>query len=550
MRAPAPAVASIIASIVTSIIALGGCGKLFGIADIPYAGDGGTAETDATDAAVTDGSVIDGPAPVARIQIASPSYDFGGVTIGTMSFSLSIEVSNLGTGATGTLGMTRGGDGADFAVSNDGCTNTSLAVGATCTFKVTFSPGAAGARASTFVVSDPSVSAETIFKGVGLAAGVLEITPSPFDFHTQAVGGTTQPQSFTVRNTGSTSLGLVAIAISNGATFGLNTSSCGPLPRTLPPNASCQVTVAFSPHLGGTQTSSLTVTSDAITNNTASASLGGTGSALLTVSRAGSGAGVVRSSDLAIDCPGTCTAMFTTSSVTLTATPGNGSRFDQWMNCTSPNGVTCSVTTDAASRTITASFLQSFTLTILPTGSQGIVMGPGFTCQSGTDTCTAQIPAGTDVRLTPADVGRSRFNLWTSGPCFTQNINSSLEFPDCTFTMTSDITVGADFADDATINFIPDPNSTPGLNAHIDLGTADRNGMTRCRTVDPFCTFHFARPTSLKATAKSDECATFHHFTGGGCGLSKDCEIMPVSEITTINYFYVVSPGNLCITAR
>src|SRR6185503_4495368 len=156
---------------IAMIIALGGCGKLFGIADIPYAGDGGTDAANPTDAAM-----IDAPAPVARIQIASPSYDFGGVTIGTMSFSLSIEVSNVGTGSTAPLGMTRAGDGADFAVSNDGCTNTALAV---------------GARASTFVVADPSVSAETIFKGVGLTAGALEISPSPFDFGTQPVGGTT-----------------------------------------------------------------------------------------------------------------------------------------------------------------------------------------------------------------------------------------------------------------------------------------------------------------------------------------------------------------------
>jgi len=206
--------------------------------------------------------------------------------------------------------------------------------------------------------------------------------------------------------------------------------------------------------------------------------------------------------------------------------------------------------TDAPSTTVGAEFSQSFTLTIELTGSQGLVMGQGIQCQTGNDSCTIQIPSGTDIRLTPVDVGRSRFNLWTSGPCFTQNINSSLIFPDCTFQMLSNITVGADFADDATLNFIPDPNSTVGINAHIDLSSADRNGHSRCRTLDAFCTFHFARPTSLKVSAASDECATFHHYTGGGCGLSKDCEITPVSEITTVNYFYVVSPGNICLRAR
>jgi hypothetical protein len=536
-------VAPIIAPIIASAVALGGCGKLFGIADIPFAGDAGT--TDATDAAPTDAA----PPSVAKIQIGSPSYDFGGVTIGTVSFALSIEVSNVGTGASGPLSMMRAGDGADFVVSNDGCTNASLAIGATCMFKVTFSPGAAGARASTFVVSDPGVSAETIFKGVGITAGAIAISPSPFDFGTLTVGNTSRPTSFEVKNNGNASLALLSIAITNDTTFELDVGSCGPLPRILPPNATCQVSALFIPHVGGTQTSSLTVTSDAPTDNTASASLGGTGSATVTVTQSGDGTGEVTSSDLAINCGNRCTALFTTSSVTLTATPTNGATFAGWTNCSSVNGTTCSVTTEAPSTTVDAEFSHNFTLTIELSGSQGVVTGSGINCQSGID-CAFPIPANTDVRLTPAGVGRSSFNLWTSGPCFTQNINSNPNFPDCTFRMTSNITVGADFADDATINFIPDPNSTQGSNAHIDLSAADRNGNSRCRTTDPYCTFHFARPTSLKVSAASDECAAFDHFSGGGCGNSNSCEITADSPITTINYFYVVAPGNVCVRAR
>src|SRR5687768_12708146 len=114
------------ASMMASVMALGGCSKLFGIADIPFAGDAGTA--DATDASPIDGA----PPSVAKIQIGSPSYDFGGVTIGAISFALSIEVSNIGTGASGRLSVMRSGDASDFVVSNDGCTNSSLAIGATC----------------------------------------------------------------------------------------------------------------------------------------------------------------------------------------------------------------------------------------------------------------------------------------------------------------------------------------------------------------------------------------------------------------------------------
>jgi hypothetical protein len=533
-----------VAAVVASIVALGGCSKLFGIADIPFAGDAGTG--DATDAAPTDGP----PPSVAKIQIGSPSYDFGGVTIGTISFALSIEVSNIGTGASGPLSVTRSGDAADFVVSNDGCTNASLAIGATCIFKVTFSPGAAGARASTFVVTDARVSAETIFKGVGLTAGAIEISPSPFDFGTLTVGNSSRPTSFDVKNTEDVSVALLSIAITNDTTFELDVGSCGPLPRILPPDATCRVSVIFIPRVGGTQTSSLTVTSDAPADNTASTSLGGTGSATVTVTRSGDGTGQVTSSDLAISCGSRCTALFTTSSVTLTATPTSGASFGGWTGCSGINGATCSVTTDAPDTTVDAEFSHNFTLTIEPTGTQGVVTGPGLNCESGTNTCTAQYPAGTSVRLTPAGVGRSLFNLWTSGPCFTQNINSNLNFPDCTFTMTSNITVGADFADDATINLIPDPGSIQGINAFLDLSVRDNNGNQRCQTTEPFCTFHFTRPPSLKISATDDACAAFDHFTGGGCDNSKSCETTGDSTITTINYLYIVAPGSECVTVR
>jgi hypothetical protein len=542
MRPIARLGAAVVASTVASTVALGGCGKLFGISDIPFAGDAGTG--DASDAAPTDGTPS-----AAKIRIASPSYDFGGVTIGTLSFALSIEVSNVGTAASGALRMMRAGDGADFMVGDDGCTNASLAIGATCTFRVTFSPSAAGARASTFVVSDPSVSTETIFKGVGITAGALEISPSPFDFGTHTVENSSRPTPFIVKNTGNTSLGLLAIAITNDTTFQLDFGSCGPPPRVLPPSSTCELNVMFIPHVGGTQTSSLTVTSDAPTNNTASTSLGGTGSATVTVTRTGDGTGQVTSSDLGINCGNRCTATFTTSSVTLTATPTNGASFGGWTNCSSVNAATCSVTTEAPSTTVDAAFSRRFTLGIALTGTPGTITGSGITCNSGAD-CAFLIPANTQVRLTPTDVGRSVFNLWTSGPCFTQNINSNPNYPECTFTMTSDIMVGADFADDATLNLIPDPGSTQGFRAFLDLSVPDRNGARECPSTVPFCTFHFARPPSLKISATSDECAAFDHFTGAGCANSKSCEISGDSDITTINYFYVVAPGNACATVR
>jgi HYDIN/CFA65/VesB family protein len=61
------------------------------------------------------------------------SYDFGAVASGTQTFT----VMNSGTGASDTLNLV-GCCGAGFALSNDSCSGSSLAVSGTCTFDLTF----------------------------------------------------------------------------------------------------------------------------------------------------------------------------------------------------------------------------------------------------------------------------------------------------------------------------------------------------------------------------------------------------------------------------
>lgn len=75
----------------------------------------------------------------------------------------------------------------------------------------------------------------------------------------------------------------------------------------------------------------------------------------LTVSIAGTGSGTVTSKPTGINCPGICSANFSSgASVTLTATPAGGSTFAGWSGACSGTG-TCSVTMSAV-RSVTATF--------------------------------------------------------------------------------------------------------------------------------------------------------------------------------------------------
>ena len=98
----------------------------------------------------------------------------------------------------------------------------------------------------------------------------------------------------------------------------------------------------------------------------------------LTVTKSGSGAGIVTSSPAGIDCGATCSAQFADStSVTLTAVAGSGSSFGSWTGCDSLSGSQCTVSM-TANRTVTVTFTAvapvQRTLTVTKAGSgAGIV---------------------------------------------------------------------------------------------------------------------------------------------------------------------------------
>ena len=78
------------------------------------------------------------------------------------------------------------------------------------------------------------------------------------------------------------------------------------------------------------------------------------GEALLSVDIKGNGS--VSSSPSGIDCPGSCSAVFTLdSSVGLTAAPDTGHTFAGWRGCDSPSGNTCTMTLDT-NKSVSATF--------------------------------------------------------------------------------------------------------------------------------------------------------------------------------------------------
>jgi Ca2+-binding RTX toxin-like protein len=192
----------------------------------------------------------------------------------------------------------------------------------------------------------------------------------------------------------------------------------------------------------------------------------------LTVTKAGLGSGTITSSLTGINCGTTCSASYATStSVTLTATPMAGSVFSGWSGAGCTGIGSCTVIMDAA-KSITATFTQTFTLTITKGGNGlgTVTSSPlGISCDPD---CTEPYVANTGVALTAAPAPGSTFTGWSnncSGP-FTMSAAKT-----CTATFMMEVCDGRD-------------NDLDGL---IDEGfpDTDKDGIADCVDSSPkgFC---------------------------------------------------------------
>ena len=199
---------------------------------------------------------------------AQPSYDYGSNGVGT-STPYTFTLRNTGnTTLTNANSQTVTGlDPADF-VRSSSCPAT-LAPNATCTIQVNFEPSVPGARSATLNVNTGNAGTiSSSLTGTGLVptfipkiqdtAGVTDLT----DYAFPASVGTGEPlpptYTFTLRNEGNSVLegtNLQAITGADADDFS-RSSTC---PVELNPNATCQITITFSPNDPGAKTASLDV---------------------------------------------------------------------------------------------------------------------------------------------------------------------------------------------------------------------------------------------------------------------------------------------------
>ncbi len=134
-----------------------------------------------------------------NIEVTPTSHNLGNVILGDSS-TVTMTISNTGNSGLDIGQISLGGT--DFVVSDDNCSDRTVAAGKNCTVTVTFNPQTEGAKSATISIAsnDPDTSTATVaLTGKGIA-DVVTLTPAPASCLLYAVNdkGLNDSQFFTV----------------------------------------------------------------------------------------------------------------------------------------------------------------------------------------------------------------------------------------------------------------------------------------------------------------------------------------------------------------
>ena len=219
-----------------------------------------------------------GQVPTFTLSFSPSSLTYALQNTGTTSAAQSVTVSNTGNSAVtlSSIALT-GANAGDYSISNNTCP-ASLAASSSCSVSLTFSPTANGSRIAALTFTDNAIGSP---QSVGLSGTgqvpthTLQFSPSSLTYALQNTGTTSGAQAVTVTNIGNSTVTLSSIALT-GANFGDFSISNNTCPASLAANASCSVSITFSPTAAGSRTASVTFTDNA-TGSPQSVGLSGTG---------------------------------------------------------------------------------------------------------------------------------------------------------------------------------------------------------------------------------------------------------------------------------
>ena len=185
-----------------------------------------------------------------------PVIDFGSVAVGALSSVVPLTLVNQGAAFNLTgVGFLENGASANFSQSNN-C-GSGIAAGGGCTVNSMFVPSVRGTFSATFMVAAEGVVRYVGLYGRGTSSDVR--LPAGVNFGTVETSDDGL-QTFTMNNQGDLAATGVSVQLAAASGLSLVSSTCGTsaAPITLPPLASCSVSLKWTPTGQGTLTGTLT----------------------------------------------------------------------------------------------------------------------------------------------------------------------------------------------------------------------------------------------------------------------------------------------------
>ncbi len=194
---------------------------------------------------------------------------FGNQILNVPSAAQTLTLTNAGSATLNLSTVVLGGTNASqFAIATGTtCTNGStVAVGANCVVKLTFTPTTLGAQTATVTFTDDASPTTQVVNLTG--TGVFpqaSASPSPVAFGNQRENATSNALTLTLSNggTGTLSLTTVALGGTNASQFAIATGTTCTNGSTVLAGANCVVKLTFTPTALGAQTATITFTDNA-----------------------------------------------------------------------------------------------------------------------------------------------------------------------------------------------------------------------------------------------------------------------------------------------
>lgn len=275
------------------------------------------------------------PPPEPAATINPNPLTFATITQGTTSSPTTITVTNSGNATLHIASVTLGGNNSGDFNMNNACSGA-YAANNGCTISVTFTPLAAGQRSATITIADDAQNSPQVVQINGTANPGQPTTPlvtlssQSVGFGAVTQGTSSAAQNITVSNSGGAALHISSVALGGASPGDYSlTNGCTASPYAV--NATCGLSVVFSPLTTGTRAATITITDDA-PNSPQTITLTGTANAAVSVGPAPGG-----STSASVNAG-------QTAQYNLQITPGAGYSGTVSLSCSgAPQAATCQV---------------------------------------------------------------------------------------------------------------------------------------------------------------------------------------------------------------